>query len=341
MDPVSHMALGAAVAAVVSRPGGLRTACLVGAAAGAAPDLDVFIRSAEDPLLGLTFHRHFTHALVVAPLIGLFFAGLFKVLINRRCRFSELALYGIAGVSVHGLLDACTSYGTQLYWPFLDYRESWDVISVIDPLFTLPLLLCLGVAFISKRRGFAGLGLIACLCYLGFGLVQRERAQAFAEALAVERGHGASMLTVRPSFANLMAWRLVYREGDRYHVDAVTLLPFREPVLYAGASVPVFSEAEAAAVAAPGTVLAADIERFRFFSQGYLYRAPEDPMVLGDLRYATLPNQVRPLWGIRLDPAQPDAHVQMAYFRDASKAAFSGLWAMVLGQSIEADPESR
>ena len=57
-------------------------------------------------------------------------------------------LYAIMGTLSHGLLDACTSYGTRLYWPFSQYRESWDLISIIDPLFTLPMLALLIAAFI-------------------------------------------------------------------------------------------------------------------------------------------------------------------------------------------------
>ena len=39
------------------------------------------------------------------------------------------------GAITHGLIDACTSYGTLLYWPISHHRESWDIISIIDPIF--------------------------------------------------------------------------------------------------------------------------------------------------------------------------------------------------------------
>lgn len=225
-------------------------------------------------------------------------------------------------------------------WPSLNLRESWDLISVIDPLFTVPLLLFSGLALFWQRRGFTLAGLVLGGAYLCFGGVQRERAEAYAEALARSRGHVVERLTVRPSFGNVMVWRLLYQKGDHYYVDAVSLAPLREPVLYAGRSVPVFSEADARELAAPDSVLGRDIERFRFFSQGYLALAPEDPEVVGDLRYATLPNQVQPLSGIRIDPERPDAHVRMEYFREASKAAFRGLWAMICGRAPGAVPRA-
>lgn len=55
------------------------------------------------------------------------------------------------GFITHVILDAFTTYGTQLYLPFSDYRVSWDVINVVDPLYTVPFMLCLFVVTNFKR----------------------------------------------------------------------------------------------------------------------------------------------------------------------------------------------
>lgn len=332
VDPLTHATLGAAAAALISTRGNVRLAIAVGAAAAAVPDLDVLIKSEADPLLNLQYHRHFTHALVVAPLIGLLMAWLFKIVFFwKQWPFWDLARFGIGGALTHGLLDACTSYGTSLYWPFSEYRESWEIVSVIDPLFTVPLLVLVVITLFGRRPNFARVGLLWCLAYLTFGIYQRERAEAFTQELAVSRGHVATEVTVRPSFGNTVLWRILYRYGDRYYVDAVRILPGTAPVHHPGDTVEVFTRGGARVGAGVDTTLANDIERFRHFSQGFLYIYPGDPRVVGDLRYALFPDSISPLWGIRID-GDVGEHADVVYFREASPEAFGQLWRMILGK---------
>jgi inner membrane protein len=335
MDPLTQASLGAAAAAVFSCRTNVRRAIVVGALAGAAPDLDVFIRSDSDPMLALEYHRHFTHAILFAPIIGLIVAGLFKaVFFWKEWRYQELALFAVVGALTHGALDACTSYGTLLYLPFSGHRESWDIISIIDPIFTLPLALMTLTAFLLRRPALTRGVLLFCMLYFCFGVIQRERAQSYAKHLAVERGHKSiTQLTARPSFGNTLLWRLVYRVGDRYYVDAVQLMPFGKPVHYPGASVDAYTIEERRGVLADETVLGDDVERFRFFSQDYLYRYSGDAAVLGDLRYAMFPDSVQPLWGIRVDSSKAGEHTEFVYYRDASSQSFSRLWEMIRGRS--------
>lgn len=330
MDPLTQAGLGAAAAVVLSRRGTVRTAVVVGALAGAAPDLDVLIRSAEDPLLAIEYHRHFSHALLLAPVIGFVVALLYRLLF-RVCEIPlrELVTFGVAGALTHGLLDACTSYGTRLYWPFSNYRESWDIISIVDPIFTLPLLFFTALAFILRRPLGGRIAMALCVAYLSFGVFQRERAQSFVATLAAERGHQPQDLTARTSFGNTLLWRTVYRAGERYYVDAVRLLPGTEPILYVGDSVEVFGAAQAEAWAGRREIVAQDVERFRHFSQGYLYQHPDDSEVLADLRYALLPDSVYPLWGIRRPAGQVDGHVDFVNFRSADRSAVDRLLAML------------
>ncbi len=335
MDPLTQASIGAAAAAIVCRKAETRHALLLGALAGAAPDLDVLIRSETDPLLALQYHRHFTHALLIAPLIGLLVAVLFKGLFfwkHYPCR--RLALFGIVGAITHGLIDACTSYGTLLYWPISHHRESWDIISIIDPIFTLPLALLTAIAFFFRRPRFAQFAVILCLIYLSLGTYQRGQATRIAAQIAEERGHEPEELSVRPSLANILLWRIVYCSGDQYYVDAVRTTPFSEPKHYPGSIVDAFSEASAQIIAPEDSVLADDIERFRFFSQGYLYRYSDEANVVADLRYAMFPDSIKPLWGIRMNPASPEDHVSMEYFREPRQRGLDRLWRMIRGESV-------
>jgi inner membrane protein len=334
MDPVTQVSLGAAAAALVSRPASLRSALIIGAIAGAVPDLDVLIQSEHDPLLSLEYHRHFSHSLFMVPVIGCLVALVYKGLLRSRAPdLLTCGLYAIMGTLSHGLLDACTSYGTRLYWPFSQYRESWDLISIIDPLFTLPMLLLLLVAFIRKRVHVARSGLILACIYLGFAAYQQRQAHNAILELAQQRAHGVHDLVLRPSFANTVVWRSVYQHQGTYYVDAVRVLPGREAKYYPGDSTPVLNQQqiEAWAQGQPQTLL--DVARFQHFSQGYLYQHPDDAAVLADLRYALLPDSIYPLWGIRR-PDNPENRVEWVQYRKANQSAVNRLMAMLRGQSL-------
>ena len=138
MDPVSQGALGAIFAQTISNKKKILIGSILGCIAGLAPDLDIFIRSSSDPLLKLEFHRQFTHSLVFIPIgaliVTLFTRLFFKKYLNWKLSY----LFSLFGFATHGLLDACTSYGTQLLWPFSNERVSWNNISVVDPFLTIP-----------------------------------------------------------------------------------------------------------------------------------------------------------------------------------------------------------
>ncbi|MEZ9417274.1 metal-dependent hydrolase, partial [Vibrio sp. 10N.286.49.E1] len=45
---------------------------------------------------------------------------------------------------------------------------------------------------------------------------------------------------------------------------------------------------------------AKDIERFRWFSNGYIAQDPSDDLRIIDVRYSIVPNQLKALWSIKL-----------------------------------------
>ena len=232
MDPLTQASLGAAAAAITASRGSVRRALVVGAVAGAAPDLDVLIGSDTDPLLSLHFHRHFTHSLLFAPVIGLLVAALAKAISWKyKWPCSELLRFATLGALSHGLLDACTSYGTLLYLPISHHRESWDLISIIDPLFHDATGSTAGNGFCHEASPARSCSNHALLLISFLGYIQRERAENYAISLAESRELAIDRVTARPSFANILLWRIIVRSGDRYSVDAVSLIPWREPRL--------------------------------------------------------------------------------------------------------------
>ena len=189
-----------------------------GMAGGLAADLDILIYSNTDPLLFLTFHRQFTHSLIFIPFGGLITALLVHWVLGRRwqLRFWQTALLCSLGYATHALLDTATSYGTMLRWPFVETRYSWSVISIVDPLFTLPLALFVVMAAARNDPGLARIGLVWGLVYLGAGWWQHQGAREIAENLAASRGHAPLRFEIKPSFGNILVWKSIYEAEGKF-----------------------------------------------------------------------------------------------------------------------------
>ena len=333
MDPVSQATLGAAAAQATSNPGRLRAAAFLGCVAGTAPDIDIFIASRVDPLLFLEFHRQFTHSLFFIPFGAFICSVLFHLTVRRRLSFKETFLFCLFGYATHGLLDACTTYGTQLFWPFSNYRVAWNNVSVIDPLFTLPALTLVIVAAIKAHARYARIALVWMVFYLLIGVIQKERAEFAALELAQSRGHHPVSLDVKPGFANLLLWKSVYEQDGMYVVDAIRVGFTTQ--LYPGNQIEKLDITKHLPWLDPDSQQAKDIERFRWFSSDYLAVAPHDRTLIVDMRYSMLPNEIDALWGIRLDPnADSAAHVNYQTNRDPSPDRMRKLISMLLGKLL-------
>jgi inner membrane protein len=342
MDPLTQGLLGAAAVQTFARREEQRLAAVVGFAAGTLADLDVFIRSSQDPLLFLDYHRHFTHALAFVPVAAsLLLALLWPWLpwLKRRSGLPELSvgklwLWLAVGYATHGPLDACTTYGTSLLWPFSDARIAWHVVAVIDPGLTLP---AFGLAVWAWKRRSPWLGRAALawiLAWLGLGWVQRERADALLARVAAAEGHVVERGGAKPTLFNPLLWRGVWQSGDRLYVAALRpgwLGPDKaSPV----ASAPLFRRDLELPALDPASTAATDIERFRHFSDGWLMSLPTDTTgrpSIGDFRYGVLPNEIRPLWAIRLDLEKPGQHAEYLVMREVRPGDLGRFFTMVRG----------
>ena len=335
MDPITQGVVGATATQIFSPRRQKLSAAGLGVASGMAADLDVLISSPVDPLLFLEYHRHFTHALLFIP-IGALLCTLAHRLIFRRSSLSTISvyLYCLAGYATHALLDACTSYGTQLFWPITDTRVAWDVVSVVDPLFTVPMLMLIVLAV---RKQKTSLGLAAALyglVYLGLGALQNERASTIAQQLANKRGHTPINLSVKPSFANIIVWKSVYEFQGNYYVDAIRVAV--KDKVYEGTLVEKLSLDKHLPWLQKDSQQANDVERFRWFSNNHLGLDPSNPNRIIDIRYSLIPNQVTGMWGIVLNPnANLDQHVKWTSSRPKGKQAaarFNELWQLIIGR---------
>ena len=298
MDPLSQGTVGAAFAQSVANKNNIFKIGFIGFLAGLTPDLDVLIQSSTDPILSLEYHRQFTHSLIFIPFGSLIVALLIFPLVKSSMSLKTVYFSSLLGYATHGLLDACTSYGTQLFWPFSNERVSWNNISIVDPLFTIPVLILVVIAIRTKKKIFSFFGIGWIIFYLFLGFVQYERALSAAIELANMRGHNAERLTLKPSFGNLILWKSIYQHKETFYVDAIRIAQSSTWCL--GESIRAFDYQYHLPDLDEESQQKNDIERFRWFSQDYL-GYDKEKNIITDVRYSMIPNQISPMWGLIID----------------------------------------
>jgi inner membrane protein len=281
MDSLTQATLGATVAAACVPPGHRRRALLAGALLGTLPDLDVLI-DYGDAVANFTRHRGFSHSLLVLPP----FAVLAWVALRRWWRpVREAPRAWLAAVLLalvtHPLLDAHTAYGTQLWWPLDLPPVSWSTLFIIDPLYTLPLLVGALVTAAWPRRGWSRGPLIAGLAvsslYLGWSWAAKALVEQHARDALASRGLAAAPLFSVPTPFNTVLWRVVAMTGDGY-LEAFDSLLLDEGGLrfeqYAS---------DTASLSAAGSLHA--VRRLRWFSAGFVAaEVVNGELVISDLR---------------------------------------------------------
>ncbi|HNQ92093.1 MAG TPA: metal-dependent hydrolase [Alphaproteobacteria bacterium] len=202
MDTLTHMAVGAAIGQVIGYSIGYKKlgskALLAGAVGGFVPDLDIFIAPVaealghHDEFMGWKYHRHFTHSLWFGPVLGSLLGWAAWRHYGRQAGhlWPWIAIL-VLGFLAHPLLDFCTIYGTQLLAPFSNHRFYISAVSIIDPVFTLPLLLAVLLSLFSCFRpcakGTAIFALGFSLIYLAYGYYLNTKAEAIARTQLAEQ----------------------------------------------------------------------------------------------------------------------------------------------------------
>ncbi|QYA24484.1 metal-dependent hydrolase [Gramella sp. MT6] len=212
MDSVTQIVLGAAVGeAVLGKKVG-KKAILYGAIAGTIPDLDTLVGNFFDTITAIEIHRGFSHSIVFAILFAPIFGWIIsKIESSSEATWKNWSWLMFWGLFTHPLLDAHTTWGTQLFWPF-DLRLAYKNIFVIDPLYTLPFLFFLIMAMRfnrtdPKRRKYNRLGLIVSSIYLlvitpalKFYTFQKFEAALEEQNITYER------MDTRPTPLNSILW---------------------------------------------------------------------------------------------------------------------------------------
>ncbi|MGC1108022.1 MAG: metal-dependent hydrolase [Candidatus Acidiferrales bacterium] len=166
MDPVTHGIAGALIGKGFFANRSSRTArvAVFAATLGAVfPDVDVFVDAfTHDPLAIARYHRGFTHSFIGLPIFAVALAWLTRVSFSwyaKRASRKEWAppsfafLFAIyaAGIASHIILDGFTSFGTRMLNPFSKDRVAWDLLFIIDFIFTALILAPQLAAWVHQR----------------------------------------------------------------------------------------------------------------------------------------------------------------------------------------------
>ena len=330
MDPLSQGLVGTSVSHLYIKNKRLVLLSIIAFLSAMSPDLDIFFRSDEDPLIFLEYHRQFTHSLIFIPIGGLVCSIFFYFVLARRYEINFKTVYTVSTLAyaTHGLVDATTSYGTQLYWPFSNERVAFNLISVIDPLFTFPILLLLFFSILKKNYFLSILSVIWIFSYYSLGKYQEQRVNKYMMEIVSERGHKPDSLLIKPSFANIIVWKSIYEDNDVYYVDAIKV--GLEEIYLGGTSIEKLNIDKSFPWLDKTSQQAIDIERFRWFANGYLAVSPLNSLHIIDVRYSTLPNKVLPLWSIALEKsAQNNEHIKYVTSRSTSSRNYKELLKMI------------
>jgi inner membrane protein len=230
MDSITQFALGSAVALVtVGRRSLPRHAAwkvaLIGGMVGTLPDLDAFI-DFGDAISNMIRHRAETHGLfyltLVSPILGLLVARL-QGQAERTLRWT-LAVWLV--LVTHVGIDYLTIYGTQLLQPFSDYPLGLGSMFVIDPLYTVPIILGVAVTVISRRASrwrWNNMGIALSSAYVLWGLGVHQYAVALAEQHPPVTDQSTKIL-VTAAPLNTVLWRAVAVTPDAYYEGWYSLL---------------------------------------------------------------------------------------------------------------------
>ena len=275
--------------AVLGRQVG-RKAMVWGAVLGTLPDLDVLI-PLGGPVENFVYHRGFSHSLFLLALLSPLIAWLItRIHRDSRELFLRWWLHVFLVLEIAVLLDLLTVYGTQILWPFNTTPLAWPVLFIIDPLFTLPMVVGVSAAWFLKQKSNLGYrlnaaGLIVATVYLGWAFGAREFVNHTVRQQLAAQGVRYEKLISTPAPFTTLLWRFVGIDGDRSFETYYSVFDGDAPLVVSHS--PRHLELLAGLDEHP------PVAQLRWFTRGFYSasRVGED-IVMTDIRMGSEPNYV-------------------------------------------------
>jgi inner membrane protein len=225
MDSLTQFVLGAAVGhLVLGRHMGIGKAMLIGGLAGTIPDLDIIPLSFTDMVTSLELHRSLSHSLLFCAIAPALLAKAQVVFSKTRVSFWRWYHLWFWGFFTHILIDACTTWGTQFFWP-IPYRVSFNSVFIIDPLYTLPLIIALIIAWAIGRKETTAspiaqritlIGILISSAYLVWGGMAKTYINHQFEVAFHTQNIKVTQYMTRPTPFNSILWAMTAETEDGY-----------------------------------------------------------------------------------------------------------------------------
>ena len=236
MDSLTQIVLGASVAeATLGKKIGNK-AIVLGAIAGTIPDLDIITRFFVDELTASVMHRGFSHSLIFPFVAAPILAWILKKIYSNYSdvSFNDWLKMFFLAIITHPLLDAQTTWGTQLFWPF-EWRVAVENIFIIDPIYTLPFLTFLILTAFQKRLSkkrklYNSLGLIISSAYLLVTLSFKGIAHYNIAKGLDENNIEYKDINTRATYFNSILWSSQIELEDSYIFTYYSLFDKSKPI---------------------------------------------------------------------------------------------------------------
>ena len=286
MDSITQLTLGAAIGeAVLGKKVGYKAA-MWGAICGTLPDLDVFI-SFGDPIRDFTYHRGVSHSFFFLTLLTPLVAWIIiKVHSSTRNYAKQWLILVWLALCTHPILDSFTIYGTQILLPFTNYPVAWSTIFIVDPFYTVPLLIgvLLTLFFRSSLGKYSNhIGLTLSCIYLIWSLFVKMHVDSVVktslESQQIQYTHyitGAAPL-------NTLLWRVVVMKTDGYYEGYYSIFDERDHID--------FTLYESDPHLLTDIADSWEVQRLQWFTKGFYHvrEMYDGQIILSDLRMGSEP----------------------------------------------------
>ncbi len=194
-------------------------------------------------------------------------------------------------LSTHWLLDCFTAFGTQIFQPFSNFRVAFNNISVLDPFYTIPFLIC--VILVSntlrntrRRAIYNWLGIGISSLYMMLTLINKVHIDRVFDQAYLNRGIQITRSSAGPIILNNFLWSGVAEDEGHYYVGRYSIFDTDPNLHYLN----VISKNDSLHDAWSSYE---DYNTLRWFSNGYLTPFVTDSMTyLSDLRYGGLKDTI-------------------------------------------------
>lgn len=227
MDSITQFALGAVIGQIIGgRRYGIK-AWLVGGLLGTIPDLDVFVwpvlhsHSEFDATL---FHRSYSHSFFWQTVASFGVAAIARRLWPKLSYRKRRWMVWL-GFITHSILDLGTSYGLPIWMPFSMDGASTHHISIIDPLYTVPLLIGLFGSWIGIRRSRGRRALIiwtgVATAYFGLTIATKVYIH---HSITNHLPAAATSHMETPELANTILRKVIAQDDQNYYLTRYNVL---------------------------------------------------------------------------------------------------------------------